>query len=80
MISIKVEKNMLGIVTSLAITSALFRSQLIVVLLVVSMSQDAPAIPFAGLQEPSITLTVTLKLVRAPLQTPSQVIVMRTVA
>ncbi len=77
---IKVAKDMPGIVTSLAITSALFSSELILVFLVVSMSQDAPAIPSVGLQEPSITLTVTLNLVRVSLQAASQVILMLTVA
>jgi len=46
------------------------------------MSQNAPAIPSSHvlLQEPTKYMTVTLKLERVPLQTPSQVIVMRTVA
>jgi len=76
---------MLGIVTFLlAMTSALLpcRSQMKLVLLVVWMSQNAPAIPSSHvlLQEPTKYMTVTLKLERVPLQTPSQVIVMRTVA
>ena len=78
--AIKVEKNGVLVVTFLVTISAVLRPQRLLVLAFVSLSQNAPAMPSAIFQDPSITLTAILKLVRVPLHEPILVTVVLTAA